>query len=209
MNTAIPNDPRPRPARNRHQFSLRRLFVAQTAVAAVIALAAWGGWLKSDAVVYLSLTVLAAVFSATARRALFGFCIILGSFSLASFLAEIAFEPCGRGPGPRLFWFFSSFLFGSAIILRRWTKATAGSLIASLLLAEIFTAVVIVYIYGYPTLFQAFAREHRKAVFAFLSGQFPGIEQGLIIPPWLAGILVGEFLVRRRKGRLSPENPEP
>ena len=50
------------PERSRWQFSLRRMFVATTAVAVVFSVAAWGGWAKRDAAVYLAIAVLAGIF---------------------------------------------------------------------------------------------------------------------------------------------------
>ncbi len=191
------------PERSRWQFSLRRMFVATTAVAVSFSLAAWGGWIKSDAVVYLSIVVLAGVFSSFARRAIFGACVILGEFWLSAILGSSFFDiPPGRSsfPGPQLFWIiFACLLAISATILRLYTRATAISLVASLLLAEIFTAAVVIYFYGLPTLFQALAAENRRYVFVHFRGNFPMVEQLFIVVPWLLGIALGEFVARRRK----------
>ena len=64
MNTdaAFPENPKPARELTRCQFSLRRMFIATTAVAILFAFAAWGGWVKSDAVVYLAIAVLTGVF---------------------------------------------------------------------------------------------------------------------------------------------------
>ena len=184
----------------RWQFSLRRMFAATTAVATVLGLATWGGWVQSDAVVYLSMAVVAAVFSSTARRVLLGSCVILGASWLAMILGEMLFGNYGRfGVHPRSFWIIAGFLTASAVILRRFTKAGPFSLVASLVLAEVFVAIVIVYTCGYPTLFEAFDSEHREFVLLHLRGWFPTVQQWLIVVPWLTGIVLGEVLTRRKK----------
>ena len=89
MNAAVLKSPKPMQELGRYQFSLRRMFIATTAVAAVFGLAVWGGWVHSDAVVYLSIAVVAAVFSSIARRTLLGGCVILAlwlSFVLGGML---------------------------------------------------------------------------------------------------------------------------
>ena len=103
MDAAFPEPSRLQEIRCR-RFSLRRMLAATTGVAAVFGLAAWGGWVRSDAVAYLSIAVVAAVFSPAARRVLLGGCVILGTFWLAMVLGEIAFGPGGRlTPNPRSF----------------------------------------------------------------------------------------------------------
>ena len=86
------------------------------------------------------------------------------------------------------------------MILRRFTKAGAFSLAASLVLAEVFAAIAIVYTYGCPTLFQAFQGEHRESVLRHLLIWFPIFPQWLIVAPWLIGIALGELLNRHKKG---------
>ena len=190
------------PERNRWQFSLRQMFAATTGVAVVFALAAWGGWVKSDAVVYLSIVVLAGVFSSFARRAIFGACVILGAFWLTLILVSSVLDVLpGRSlPHSLLPWMiFACLLAISATILRLYMRATAISLAASLLLAEMFTAAVVIYFYGLPTLFQALAAENRQYVFVHFRGNFPVVEQWFIVVPWLLGIVLGELAARRRK----------
>lgn len=186
----------------RWQFSLRQMLAATTAVAMVLALAAWGGWGHSDAVVYLAIAVVAAVFSSTARRALLGGCVILGAFWLAVLLGETVFGGTGgtgKWPGPLTSWIFAVLLTSSATILRRFTKAGAFSLAASLLLAEVCVALVIVYICVSATLLDAFGSENRWVVLMELRAWFPTVEQWLIVVPWLTGIALGELLARRKK----------
>jgi hypothetical protein len=199
MDTASLKVLKPTQELGRYQFSLRRMFVATTAVAAVFGLAAWGGWVHSDAVVYLSIAVLASVFSSTARRTLLGSCVILGAFWISLLLGGLVFGYHGRGVGQGAFWIFAGLLTVFAMILRLYTKAGAFSLVTSLLLTEIFTAMMIVYISAYPTLFEAFANnEHRAVVLVRLRGNFPIDEQWLIVVPWLAGIVFGEILARQK-----------
>ena len=198
MGGACPKSPQSQKA-GRWQFSLRRMLAATTAVAAVLGLAAWGQWVHSDAVVYLSIAGVAAVFSSTARRTLLGGCVILLAFWLAMVLGEIAFGMHGRSGDPRSFWIFAGLLMLSAMILRLYTKAGALSLAGSLVLSELFTAIVIVYTYGCPTLFEAFDSENRQFALQHLRGNFPTVQQWLIVVPWLTGIVLGELLVRFKK----------
>lgn len=205
MDTAFPEDPKASQELERYQFGLRRMLAATMALAAVFGLAAWGGWVRSDAAVYLSIAAVAAVFSSGARRALLGACVIIGALWLAMFLGGMVFGMHGRGCDPRSFWIFAGFLTASAVILRLYTKACVFSLVASLVLAETFAAIVIVYTYGRPTLFQAFANEDRAYVLQHLRNNFVLIQQWLIVVPWLAGIVLGWFFARNRKGRQRPQ----
>lgn len=192
-------EPSQRQKVGRWQFSLRRMLAATTAVATVLGLATWGGWIRTDAVVYLSIAVMAATFSSPARRALLGGCVILGAFWLACVLGQIVFGAHGRMVDPRSMRVFAGLLTLSAMFLRLYTKAGACSLTASLVLAQLFTAIVIVYTYGCPTLFEAFASENREYVLLHLRGNFPTDQQLLIVPPWLTGIVLGEILTRYKK----------
>lgn len=195
-------EPSPAPKAARWQFGLRQMIAATTAVAAVLSLSAWGGWIHSDAVAYLSIALVAAVFSSTARRALLGGCVIVGAFWLAMVLGHAAFGARGRGLDPRFLWIFAVLLTPSATILRLCTKAGAVSLATSLLLSEIFAAIVIVYTYGCPTLLEAFARENRHYVLQHLRGNFfTTDQQWLIVAPWLAGIVLGEVVIATQTGR--------
>jgi hypothetical protein len=199
MDTALPERPKPLPPLRRWQFGLRHILAATTGVAAVLGLAAWGGWLHSDAVEYLLIAVVAGVFSPTARRVLLGGCVILGVFWLAMTLGASLFGVQGRGVDPRFRWIFAGLLTVSATLLRRYTKAGAFSLAASLLVIEVFMAVVIVYTYGCPTLFEAFGNEHRASAIQHLQSHFPTVEQWWIVTPWAAGIVFGAFWARHTK----------
>ena len=97
MNAAVLKSPKPMQELGRYQFSLRRMFIATTAVAAVFGLAVWGGWVHSDAVVYLSIAVVAAVFSSIARRTLLGGCVILGALAVIRTGRNVVWRPQSRG----------------------------------------------------------------------------------------------------------------
>lgn len=181
------------------QFGLRRMFVATAGVAVVLGLAAWGGWIHSDATAYLSIVMAAAVMFSRVRRVVLGGCAILIAWWLAMVLAELLFGIQGRGGNPRGYWIFACILAFFAVVLRTCTKAGTVSLVGSLLLAEAFTAIVIVYTYGYPTLFQALGGERRAYVLQHLRGNFPVREQWLIVPPWLGGIVLGGLLSQLRR----------
>lgn len=199
MNDTCPESSRSQKA-GPWQFGLRQMLAATTAVAAVLGLATWGGWVRSDAVAYLSVAVVAAALFAAARRVLLGGCVILGLFWLAMVLGDVVFGTGGRStPGRLESWLFAGFLMPSATILRRFTKAGALSLAASLVLAEVVAAIAIVYTYGCPTLFEAFDRANREFVLAHLRVWFPAVGQWLIVVPWLTGIVLGELLVRGKK----------
>lgn len=182
------------------QCATRQILIATTGIAAVLGLAKWGGWIHSDAVVYVSMAVAATVFSAKARRTLLGACAIVGAFWLAAVLCDLQFgTPKGRfDVDPRAFQVFAALLTFIAMFLRRDTRATRLSLIASLLLAELFVAIVIVYTYGCPTLFEAFRSDHRQNVFKHVQSYFPGIQQIWIVVPWLVGVVLGDILARRK-----------
>ncbi len=182
------------------------MFVAITAVAILFGLAAWGGWVKSDAVVYLAIAVLAGVFWRAARHALIGTVMILGALWLTAFLAELIFSPSrGGSDNLRFIWIFTPLVLSSAVILRTWLRATAWSLIGSLVLVELFIAAVIIYLWGGSILLQTIATEYRDSTFrSFLSMHFSE-QRWYIATPWLLGIAVGEIIVRRRK----PSGGEP
>lgn len=189
------------------QFSLRRMFVATTLVALVFSCAAAGGWVKSDAPVYLTIAVLAGVFWSAARRALLGAGTIFVAFWLAIIFGQIAFGPArGRfGLHPDALWIFVVLEVVSSVLVRRYALASAWSLLASLVVFEIFLAAeVIIYNCYCPYLFQAFAAENRGRVFVELRDDFfvAGAQLAIvlfIVVPWLAGIAIAEILARAKK----------
>jgi hypothetical protein len=87
----------------------------------------------------------------------------------------------------------------AAAVLRFYGKMGWASLAASLVFAEAVTAIVIVYTYGCPTLFQAFNDENRAYTIHHLCVWFPTVQQCLIVPPWLAGIFLGDFFRQHKK----------
>ena len=200
MNTdaAFPENPKPARELTRCQFSLRRMFIATTAVAILFAFAAWGGWVKSDAVVYLAIAVLTGVFWRAARHALIGAGMILGACWLAAFLAESISHYPGRTFDPRAVWIFAPLVFSSAALLRACARANVWSLLGSLLLIELFIVAIIIYTYGCPMLHCALAAEYREGVFHHFLECFPE-QRWYIAAPWLLGIVVGEIILRRRK----------
>lgn len=199
MDLASPENPTP--TRSRWQFSLRQMFAATTGVAIVFALAAWGGWVKSDAVVYLSLAVLVGEFVRATRWALMGAGTIIGAFWLAVLLGHIIFGP-GVGPHhmtPEAVWIFFVLILASSGLLRMYTNASTWSLLVSLVLIEIFIGAVVVYSYGCPTLFQAFASDNRGSVLWHFRETFPPADIHLLVAaPWLAGIIFGKIVARNR-----------
>ncbi len=206
MSTDLGEKNEPPPARSRWQFSLRRMFVATTAVAVLLSLASWGGWVKSDAVVYLSIAVLAAVFSAAARQRIWARAPFWRASCLAGILRAAFLHPAPvRGiVDPEEWWIFSTTLVVSAGLMRTYTRASASSLLTSLALFELFMAGVAIYAYGCPTLFDALSPRHRLSLSIHFAGNFPLVEQWFIVPPWLAGIVAGEILSRRRKSGRGP-----
>ena len=184
------------------QSSLLRMFVATTLVALVFACAAWGGWVKSDAPVYLAIAVLAGVFSATARWALLGAFAILTSFWIAASLSGLIFGPNGRSLDPRSAWIFAALLVVSAALLRVCGRSGAVPFLASLLLIELFIAAVVIYTYGHSTLFAGFATEDRQYLIQHFRRHFCE-QRWYIVAPWLLGIAVGEAIGGLRKMRRS------
>jgi hypothetical protein len=203
------NTPSP-PERSRWQFSLRQMFAAVTGVAIVFALAAWGGWIKSDAVIYLSLAVLIGVFLPITRWALSGACATISAFWLALLLGHIFFG-LGLGPlraTPESIWIFFLLIVTSSGALRVYTRVSVWSLLVSLVLIEVLIGAVVIYTYGCPTLFQAFAAEHRAGVFQDLCGNFPPLGVHLLIAgPWLSGIVLGTIFLRWRKSGKDRDQP--
>jgi hypothetical protein len=202
------------PDRSRWQFSLRRMFVATTAIAVLFSVASSGGWVKSDVVLYLSAAVLAGVFSRNARRCLLRACVLFGIIYLTAhlehlmrpprfgfFLEDVDFgrlEPCST----------VSLVFCLAVFLRAYSRAKIWSLAGALVVAELLIMAAIFGMlrreYGCSTLCdlcfgsavpsegpEAFTRLHFWAQFA---GQ-----RWYIAAPWLLGIVMGEILVRLRK----------
>jgi len=192
------------PNPHRWQFSLRQMFAAITGIAIVFGLAAWGGWVKSDAVVYLSIAVLIDVLLRATRSALLGACVILGAFWIAIILPQLVF-----GPGnPESVWIFFVLTMASSGLLRMYTRASVWSLLTSLVLIEILIGAVVVYEYGCPTLFQSFAAEKRAYVFQHFRDSFPSVAEHLLIAgPWLAGIVLGTIFARWRKSGNDREQP--
>ena len=215
------------PNGHRWQFSLRQMFVAITGVAIVFGIAAWGGWVKSDAVAYLSIAVLAGVFSRAARQALVGACVILIVIWLTGVLANMASGvllvegPSSEPPlvlvtfddiHPYSRWLAAPILFFVAAFLRANSYIPLRALIFSLLLIELFIATVIVYschyqyFCDYQTLFRLLtSRNHHHRVdlqeFSLqgcLLNRLPG-QLWYVAAPWLLGIVVGEIIMRRRK----------
>jgi hypothetical protein len=184
----------------RWQFSLRQMFAAITGIAILLGCATWGGWIKSDAVVYLSIAILAGVFSRAARRCLLGACTILGTCFLVGFMSEYVFGPTGDrvGVDPRAVWTFALVSLYFAALLRVFTRATAWSLIGSLLLIELFIVAIIIYTYGCRMLHCALAAKYREGVFDHFLIWFPE-QRWYIAAPWLLGIVAGEITVRRQK----------
>ncbi len=137
MSTDLGEKNEPPPARRRWQFSLRRMFVATTAVAILFSLASWGGWVKSDAVVYLSVALLAAVFSAAARRVILGACVIVGAFLIALILGGTVFDFGRDSWNPVVVWILATFLATSAAFTRMYEGVNTWSLIAAMMLTEV------------------------------------------------------------------------
>ena len=183
----------------RWQFGTRHLLAATTGVALVLGLAAWGGWLRSDAVIYSSLALLGGVFSVTLRRVLVGSCVLVGDFGIAMVFGGWLFGLVSCGVDLRFLWIFAGFSLLSAMLLPRYTKAGPFSLLASLLVAETFVALVIVYVYGGPTLLEAFDRSNRAMVLGRFHDIFPAFLHWWIVGPWLAGIVLREILVQSRR----------
>jgi hypothetical protein len=188
------------PNGRRWQFSIRQMFAAITGIAILLGWASWGGWVQSDAVVYLSIAVLAGVFLRTARRCLLGACTILGTCFLVGFMSECVFGPTGDriGVDLRAVWIFALVSLSFAVLLRVFTRATAWSLVGSLLLIELFLVAIIIYTYGCPMLHCALAAKYREGVVDHFLIWFPE-QRWYIAAPWLLGIAIGEIIVRRRK----------
>jgi hypothetical protein len=208
------------PGRRPWQFSLRQMFAATTGVAILLGWAAWGGWIKSDAVVYLSVAVLAGVFSRNARQSLLGACILLAVIWLTgalNHLSRIYGLGCNFGPDDNELTLgalcrSALLVFCVAVFLRTNSHFSRRLLVASLVLIELFVAAVIIHaageIYSCSTLYEALGfksgvssvhqsviRDHTRY---YLLSRYPG-QVLYIVAPWLLGIAAGEIVARRRK----------
>jgi hypothetical protein len=206
MNVEPTEEKTPVPAHGRWQFSLRQMFVATTGVAVVFSLAAWGGWVQSDAVVYLASVAFASAFSRAARQVLVGACIILAALWPTGFLTHIACSPYwGSGVFAMPLWIAVPIIFYFATFLRANCYATVWSLIGSLILAELLIVALIVHSCGYSTLIQALGRESQQYWLPrelTLPGRFSSLfpkQAWYVAVPWLIGTLLGEVVARRRK----------
>ncbi|MFZ1934825.1 MAG: hypothetical protein WCB27_08355 [Thermoguttaceae bacterium] len=211
METTAPAN-RELPNGHRWQFSLRQMFVAITGVAILLGWASWGGWGKSDAVVYLSIAFSAGVFSRAARRCLVAATLLLiligstGVFPCSPFLrisGACATITCNvLDPWP--FFVTAPAACFCTAFLRANRLISFWSLVLSLILGEWFTAAAIVYSCGYETLFQLLGFQNSDAFFRELAlhqcfpKRFPG-QLWYIGAPWLLGIVVGEIMAQRRK----------
>ena len=195
MDTSLSRDPESRPPSGHCHCHCVGILFAVVGVGLAVA----GGWAGSDLVVYLSLAVVAATLSRIARQTILGACVILGASWLALILGDMLFGARGRSIDPRSFWIAGGFLTVSAAVLCFYGKMGWASLTASLVLAEAVTALVIVYTYGCPSIFQAFNDENRANVIHHLCVWFPTAEQCIIVPFWLAGISLGDFFRQHKK----------
>jgi hypothetical protein len=209
----------PTPVPPRWQFSLRQMFVATTGVAIVFGIAAWGGWVKSDAVVCLSIAVLVGVSWRPARQALVGACAIFAAIWITGFWGSMVdaldFVPScfwfAVAVGQRTLWLSALLVFCIAVFLRGKLHTPVLTLVASLVLIELSIAAKLVCVHasclGCFTLYQALGFVDTygddRALYwwsswSVLAGYFP--VAGLhIATPWLLGIGVGEVIARRRK----------
>jgi hypothetical protein len=218
MNTERGEKNEPPPARGRWQFSLRRMFVATTAVAILFSLASWGGWVKSDVVVYLSAAVLAGVFSRNARRCLLRACVLLGIIYLTALLEHLMrpprfglsvgdvdrLEPCST----------VSLVFCLAVFLRAYSRAKIWSLAGALVVAELLIMAAIFGMlrrnYGCSTLCDLCfgsavpSKGPEEFTRSLFWAQFAD-QRWYIVAPWVFGVAVGETLTRvRHIGRSRP-----
>jgi Na+/citrate or Na+/malate symporter len=197
----------PSPTHGRWQFSLRRMFVATTAVAVIFGLAAWKRLAQTDLPVYVSLVVVLAVFWRPARQALTGACVLLIPLGITGLLGEIT----DSGPTmivllfqPPALWISILLVFYGAAYLRANLYATAWSLIGSVVLIELFIAMAIACSCHYYRVYQLVGFQNRDGVYRewllrqFFLNRFPG-QLWYIVTPWLLGIVVGEIVARRRK----------
>jgi hypothetical protein len=208
------------PQHGRWQFSLRQMFAATIGIAIVFGCASWGGWVKSDAVAYLSMAVLAGVFLRGTRPCLLGACAILGIFWLTGALAglwagTVTVSVVSSSSSPswqvsvsnlnlRTMWLTAPLTLYLAAYLRANSRCSFRSLVLSLALMELFIAAIIVYTCGYSTLFELLWFQNRTLFFqkGLLQQCFAerfSAQFWYFVMPWLLGIVFGEIIARRRK----------
>ncbi len=222
MSTDLGEKNEPPPARGRWQFSLRRMFVATTAIAVLFSRASLDGWVKTDIVIYLSIVVLAGVFSDAAQQCLLRACIVFGVIYMTGVLAYLTRPPVGgviggyQGISQRALWLCVLIVFCFAVFLRAKSHVTLWSLAGSLALTELFIATAIFLTlrdcYGCSTLYETLgfrsidALYQRQADWILRSvfiGRFAD-QRWYIAAPWLLGIGFGEILARRRESGGGP-----
>jgi hypothetical protein len=200
----------------RWQFSLRQMFVATTGVAILLGWAAWNGWGKTDAVVYLSIAILAGAFSRAARQ-----CLLLAVIVFVELWLTGVWGHLTRGPEMGLIldykgiwqpalWWSALILFCLATCLRAQSRIAFWHLAASLVLVELFITAELLCAAGRSCgcsdLHEALGfrnvdpsyQARTDFIWSYFSGTF--YEQLMyIVAPWLFGIAVGEIIARRRK----------
>jgi hypothetical protein len=189
--TAPPNAESPlgtkEPDSSRWQFSLKRICLAMAAVAVVYGLAYWGGWACGCTAAFFAAIACAAVFSPTVRSALLGDGILIAAIGLSLPFAGILFGMNWHEYFDRnTFWVFSFFFFAAAFLGRIVARLSFSSLVLSLLLAEIYSAVSLVD----PT------SDFLRCAVLFQAKDMWCMEQFYFIAPWLLGAGIGESIVR-------------
>jgi hypothetical protein len=189
------------------------VFAAITGIAILLGWASWGGWVKSDAVAYLSIAVLAGVFSLVARQCLRGACIVVGVIWLTGILDYLERDPIYGSFDYRVvslatIWSSSLFLLCSAAFLRAHSRISVWMLVASLVLVELFIAARLLYFSGgWSTLYETLAPKSQNGVHGAFIAQMNRVfltmrfrdQRWYIAAPWLLGIAIGEIIARRRK----------
>ena len=218
VDAVSPDSPNPSRKPNCWQFSLRQMFAAITGVAILLGWAAWNGWGKSDAVVYLSIAVLAGVFSRVARQCLIGAGAILAALWVTGFGSAVidaldyTTDYLAIIAGWRTLWSCILLVFCIALFLRANFRIGAWVLAASLVLIELSIAADMVYLdasyVGCYTLHGALGltdtydpgdrTQYAGLSWSVLVKHFPS-QCAYIAIPWLLGIGIGEISVRRRK----------
>jgi hypothetical protein len=205
------------PTRGRWQFSLRQMFAAVTGIALVLGWAKWQGQIESATTIYLSIAVLAGVFSRAARQALVGSCFVISVIWITGVLDEITIVRMGvilsQGIDPSTLLWSTLLVLCAATSLRAnfrigiWTLAGSFVLIELFVTAAIFDSVLRSFHLSTLNEVLGFGNDRRTEIVARLfrgSMKYHFLKQRwYIAAPWLLGIVVGEVIVRRRSASES------
>ena len=197
------------------QFRLRQLFAAIAGIAILLGWASWGGWVNGHVVVYLSMVLLAGIYSRAARRLLMGACLVILVIwvtGVLRHLTEIHFGLYFGGDriDPIALFVSTLLVLCCATFLRANLRISIWALAGSLILVELFVAAAILDEGGLSfqgsRLFDVLGFNGSDQIDQIRADWLRQVlvdhllkQRWYIAAPWLLGIVIGEIIVHRRK----------